>query len=416
VSRHWTAEAAGAVVLSSSTDGVTWKTLTQVNSDEPGVSPQDSQVAINGTGDIALAYRMVKASPKIKHLRVVRSMDNGATWTPPTPDLDSTGGPFGPQIAWGEGRALVLAWLDEGPPGRNRFNVFRRRSSDGGSTWDPETRVTEATEREGILTYAPRLLGDGKGRFWLTWVASRLGRSSLQLVRSVDNGRTWSAPERVSDEGAATYGQSLELVSDNRMLLTWRAQRYGSSQGAERPTRIYARSSRDGGVTWSPTAEVDGLSAAATTSAAGVSSALTDSGEAWVAWHDNRHGRNDIFVARSPDGGATWGAPARLDADAAGVGDSRYPRLAITPDGSAVAVAWEDDRDGPDVIYGRIFSGGQWSAETRLSGTPTPSKTARTPVVVSTSKDAFYVAWELWEGLKGRASQRTIEGVVIRLR
>jgi hypothetical protein len=193
------------------------------------------------------------------------------------------------------------------------------------------------------------------------------------------------------------YGQSLELFGNNRLLLTWQDQRLALPDRPIRPARIYATSSKDAGTTWSPIVEVDGLPAGAPIHAVGPSSALAPSGEAWVAWHDGRNGRNDIFVARSPDGGMTWGEPQRLDADSPGTAESRSPQLAVSPDGTVVAVVWEDDRSGLDAVYGRVFSRGRWSVEVRLGAALPPKKAARAPLIASTGKDAFYVVWEVWD-------------------
>jgi hypothetical protein len=401
----------GAVLLATSADGVAWQTLTKVRPDEVGLRAQDGYVAVSGLGDIALAYRSVKTPGKVKNLRLVRSTDAGKTWTAPTDNLDSTGGAFAPHVAWGTERTLVMAWPDEGAPGRHRYDVYLRRSPDGGVTWEEPVIVTR--NRPDGLSYKPRLFGDGKGRFWLTWNESVGNLSSVLLLsRSEDNGRTWSAPQPVSAGTHSIVGTSLDLSGDGRLMLTWQGQR---STPVELPPRIYAASSKDGGITWSPPVEVDGLAAGALTAVAH-SSGLTAGGQAWVAWHDNRNGRNDVFVAHSPDGGLTWGPPFRLDADSPGTAESRSPRLAVSADGTKVAVVWQDDRRGLTAVYGRIFSGGQWSEETLLGAAIPRKKAAQAPQIAPTGNGGFYIVWEVLDYSQGSSTpQYTLDDAVVRV-
>jgi BNR repeat-like domain len=409
---RWADESGGTILLASSTDGLAWQPVTQVQPDDAGVSHQEGQVVVNEAGDIALAYRWVRSSPKIKHIRLAHSTDAGKTWTTPTDNLDSSAAPFAPQVAWGSGRALVVAWLDEGSEGSRRFDIYVRRSPDGGNTWEPEVNMTG--DRHDGNSYTPRLVGDGKGQFWLVWIDSRGGAARLRLTRSEDNGRTWSPGVPVSGNSRSALGHSLEASSNNRLLLTWQGQ-MGSR--FDEPVRIYAISSNDGGATWSSPVEADGLPPGGQTNAVGPSSALTAAGEAWVAWHDNRNGRNDVFVARSADGGLRWDLPQRLDADSPGTAESRFPRLAVSPDGTTVAVVWEDDRSGLEAVYGRILSGGQWSAEIRLGPTLPPKTAARAPLIASTGNDAFYVMWGLWDYSRGTSRPaRSLNSAVVRVR
>jgi BNR repeat-like domain len=412
--RVWTRridQVGSTVVLASSADGVTWRPLTQLQARDREANLQEAHLAINEAGDIALAYRWIGVQ-KIKHLRLARSIDAGKTWTVPTDNLDSTAGAFAPQVAWGTERTIVMAWPDEGATTSHRYDVYLRRSPDGGITWESPVVVTRY--RQDGSSYKPHLSGDGRGRFWLAWIESRIGRrSALLLSRSEDNGRTWSPPQQVSGDTHSIVGQSLDLSSNGRLLLTWGAQR---SEPVELPPRIYAASSGDGGVTWSQPVEVDGLAAQASTIALGHSSGLTASGEAWVAWYDNRNGRDDVFVARSPDGGLTWGTPFRLDADSPGTAQSLFPRLAVSPDGTVVAVVWQDDRSGLEAVYARIFSGRQWSEETLIGAAIPLKKASRAPQIVPTGKEGFYVTWEVSDYSQGPNPQQTLDSIVVRIR
>jgi hypothetical protein len=54
----------------------------------------------------------------------------------------------------------------------------------------------------------------------------------------------------------------------------------------------------------------------------------------YAAWHDGRHGGEDVFLRRSDDGGATWSGPVRSNDNAVSDGTDQYlPRVAVAPDG-----------------------------------------------------------------------------------
>src|SRR5262249_4829329 len=148
--------------------------------------------------------------------------------------------------------------------------------------------------------------------------------------------------------------------------------------------RVYASTSGDGGATWTPPSRVDHVPADAKFPAGPPSVLLGADGEALVTWHDGRNGRDDVFIARSTDGGQTWGTEdTRLDMDEAGTAMSRYPKIAKAPDGR-LAVAWEDDRDGLEGVYLRIRGSGpssSWGPEIVVAPPGTRSA-ARIPSVV----------------------------------
>jgi hypothetical protein len=361
-------------------------------------------VAVDDAGAIALAYRVLEG----KRVRLALSTDAGRTWEVPTENLDPSGSAFAPTAAWGASGTLLVGWPAEGRPGGRPYEIHARRSPDGGTTFEPLLRMCQPAGSQADFSHTPHLIGDGKGRFWLVCIETRRLRSTLRLIRSEDNGRTWSPPLQLSGNGRAVFGPSIDRAGD-RLLVTWQDERMGGS----RPYRIYATSSQDGGLTWSPPVPVDGLPDASPINAIFPSSALAASGEALVAWQDNRNGRHDIFVARSADGGRTWYPTERVDVDPAGAAESRHPRVAISPDGRVAAVVWEDDRRGFEAIYGRLFVDGRWSSEARL-GAPLPPKTAgRRPRIVPAGQDSFYVVWEVEDQSRGPA-RLSLNSVVIR--
>jgi hypothetical protein len=112
---------------------------------------------------------------------------------------------------------------------------------------------------------------------------------------------------------------------------------------------------------------VDHLPEGAEVAATSSTMLLNADGEALVAWQDARNGRDDIFLARSTDGGRTWGAEdQRMDADEPGTALSRFPSLARARDGRVV-LAWDDDRAGSRTLRASALG---WCATAVGSGNP----------------------------------------------
>jgi hypothetical protein len=384
-------EAGGAVLLAVARPHGAWQNLLEIPRSQAGISGNDPALAISKSGDMALTYQWRQENPRRKQIRLARSDDGGKTWTQPEGALNTGDKGFEPQVAWGQGKQMVVVWSDE-RRGVRAFDIYARRSPDGGVTWDEEVLLSHFPESLGNDLHArPTLIGDGNGRYWTVWVGLRAGRSSLYLNRSTDGGRTWSDPVPLSGDSISVYEQSLHQI-DDRMLLVWHDTRTGRD-------RAYAVTSTDGGVTWTSPVRVDHLPDSSPANVGSTSVVLTSRGEALVSWQDARNGRTDVFVARSTDWGRTWGSEdQRMDMDEPGTAVSGRSALAKAPDGR-VAIVWEDDRDGPEAIYLRVRSAGEkpeWGPEVRLT-TPERKTTSRIPSVAWGRDGAIYVAWENWD-------------------
>ena len=400
----------GAVVLEAAS-GDNWQKLVELRSPEKGVTLRDPELAVSPSGELALVYRWWRNSPRAKQLRLARSDDGGKTWSRPEQPIDSSGQVFDPNVAWGGGKTLVVVWADERRRGK-AFDVYARRSPDGGATWGPEQLLSEFLEKVPSDAFArPRLIGDGQDRFWAVWIGLKHGRSSLYMNRSVDGGRKWTEPVPLTGgESQSVFGHSLHRAGD-RMLLVWQDTRTGRD-------RLYAVTSSDAGATWTAPARVDHLPESSEVAATSSTVLLNADGEALVAWQDARNGRDDIFLARSTDSGRTWGAEdQRMDADEPGTALSRFPSLARARDGRVV-LAWDDDRAGLENVYIRVRSTGarpQWGPETRVSS-PTPKLATRLPQVRWAPDGALYVAWEVWDHTAGASSlTKRIDTKILRL-
>jgi hypothetical protein len=399
----------GAVLVATAGPDDTWRTLLEIRPREPGANARDAELATGPAGDLALVYRWRRDNPRAKRLFLARSDDAGKSWTQPAAPIDTSSKAFSHETAWGRDRSLVVVWADERRQSRI-FDVYARRSVDGGATWEPEQHLSRFDHQTARDLYArPVMVADGKDRYWVVWVGLRSGRSALYLSRSTDGGRSWTDPRMLSGhESRSVFRQSLQRVGE-RLLLVWQDARTGRD-------RIYAVTSSDGGATWSAPARVEHLADSATTEVIGSTSLLGPDGEALVAWHDARNGREDIFVARSVDWGQTWSTEdLRIDADDAGTAVSRAPKLARAADGR-IALAWEDDRSGREGIFLRIRDRGPakaWGKEARL--TPPGQKAGRLPDLLFGADGKLYAAWEVWDYSLGQSLvTKSVDGRVLK--
>jgi len=98
---------------------------------------------------------------------------------------------------------------------------------------------------------------------------------------------------------------------------------------------------------------------------------VTTSGEVFVSWVDRAADvSGDIVVARSSDGGRTFGSPVKVNDDTSSAGQE-YHDLVVLPD-DTLAVVWLDERDAApgypnqkQVYFARSFDGGRSFEENR---------------------------------------------------
>ena len=386
----------GGVLLALASPGNTWKNVLELLPREPGVSAVDADLAVRSPKEIGVVYQWRRHDPRTKQVRLAYSDDGGKTWTRSPTAIEGSGKGFTPKVAWGRGRSVVVVWADERRHDKT-WDVYVRRSPDAGGTWEAEQMLSRFPKQTlADLAARPEMISDGQDRFWVVWLGLRNGRSRLYLNRSVDGGRTWTDPVSLTGQSQSVFAQRL-VRSGERMLLVWQDARTGKD-------RIYSVSSSDGGVTWTAPTRVDRIPTNLQVFADSPAVVLGADGEAFVTWYDGRNGRDDVFVARSSDGGRTWGAEdVRLDMDEPGTAVSRFPKIAMAEDGR-VAVAWEDDRAGHEGIYLRVRGNGpspSWGPEVAVVPSGQKKKAARTPSVLWGSGGALYVAWNTWDFANG---------------
>ncbi|MHC9044335.1 sialidase family protein [Microbacterium saperdae] len=169
----------------------------------------------------------------------------------------------------------------------------------------------------------------------------------IKLVRSIDDGLTWSSPSLVTDQVHDPRGPQLTALTDGTLLLTYFYMEWTASPYVAHGT--FVMRSTDAGLTWStPTAVGTQMSCACgpvwPDSYAGGWSAHKGpivelaSGDLLIPLYGTTttDSRMRATVVRSTDGGVTWDAPNEVTL---GVGSLSYlePNLSVLPSGEIVA-------------------------------------------------------------------------------
>src|SRR5262249_23673084 len=206
----------------------------------------------------------------------------------------------------------------------------------GGDASDGKGATPRRERNRGFIRAQPRIQADPRGRVFVAWMDNRGGLTEIYFRASTDHGQSWGPEINVSRGASSAREHQLLTDGQGRVFLAWTDSRDG------KPDVFFARS-EDGGATWAAPVRVSHRAVGATSSIS-PNMAIGPDGRLYVAWQDQRNGRDDIYLNVSADRGQSWlGQDIRLDRDDAGTGISRSPQVVVGGPGT-VAVIWEDDR------------------------------------------------------------------------
>lgn len=193
-------------------------------------------------------------------LYYVRSTDGGSTWGEQVRLTQPEATAMRPGIA-ASGKYVHVIWFDRrDSKQRPRWDweIYYKRSTDGGATWGPDVRMTDTR----CHSRHPQILATADGRVCCIWEDGQKweggtkwsGDGALYASVSTDNGRTWREPKRItfvnSPNGRATHAKA--YAPGRRIHLVWTD---AAAEAAEHPVRgqaAYYTTSADGGLTWAP--------------------------------------------------------------------------------------------------------------------------------------------------------------------
>ena len=336
-------------------------------------------VAVNGLNVYAVWYDNTSGGYEIYFKR---SIDGGITWPASQRLTFSPRDAYVPAIAV-SGTSLYVVWV-EGSDAAYTDDVYFKKSTDGGATWQATQRLTYSTDSS--YPDMDLALDVSGSNVYVVWYDDPTGSQEIYFRKSTNGGVTWQAAQRLTFVSGWSWkpvvvadGSSIHVVWAGDGILykkstnggaSWTAARwinalgagpclavdssgslhvasYGWPGGGE--SEVYYQKSSNAGVTWTAARRLTWTAAATWLP----DITFDSSGNIYLVWGDYTAGSGEIYFRRSPDAGATWQATQRLTFNG---GNSNYPNIAANS--STVFVFWNDDTPGNCEIYFKRSIGG----------------------------------------------------------
>lgn len=300
-----------------------------------------------------------------------------------------------PSVALDERGEAAIVWVDQA-----RKDVFFQRFSAEGARLGEPVNVARSP---AVFSWLPRVALSPREprKVFVLWQEIIFSGGShggdILFARSEDGGKTFTRPLNLSNSLAGDgkgrisehiwHNGSLDIAAgaDGAVYAAW----------TEYEGALWFSRSGDGGKSFSPPRRIAG--GGSEKPARAPSLALGPERAVYLAWTVGEDNAADIRVARSADGGASFGEP-RIVAPSPGYSDA--PKLAVDPPG-ALHLVYAESSGGPftpsRIRYTRSADGGRTFEPPREISAPG----AGFPALSVDAKGNLYVLWELFSDPRG---------------
>jgi len=194
-----------------STDGgSTWSATKRITWTSSG--SYDPAIAIDSNTNLHVVW--YDWTPGNYEIYYKRSTDGGSTWGATKRLTWTSSDSYDPAIAIDSNTNLHVVWYDWTP---GNYEIYYKRSTDGGSTWGATKRLTwnSGSSQE------PAVGIDTNNNLHMMWRDSTPGNYEIYYKRSTDGGSTWSATKRVTWTSGGSYGPAIAIDSNNNLHVVW---------------------------------------------------------------------------------------------------------------------------------------------------------------------------------------------------
>jgi hypothetical protein len=313
----------GEIYFKKSTDGgTTWQAAKRLT-----YSAGDSWNPVIGLDGANVYLAWDDTAPGNKEIYFKRSTDGGATWEAAKRLTYNSYESQHPVLAI-QGANLYLAWDNGTNATEYGYEIYLRKSTDGGATWGVAQRLTSNNFYSGF----PALAVDADN-LYAVYEDYSPGNGEVYLKKSTDDGTTWQTAKRLTYTAGDSWGPIL-AINGAEFYLTWFDNTPGNFD-------IYFRQSADGGSTWQATKKITYNAGDSLNPSLGFSGA-----NIYLAWYDNTPGNQEIYFRQSADGGSTWQSLQRITYTS---GTSENPQIACNS--TNIYIVYADETPGNSEIY-----------------------------------------------------------------
>lgn len=243
----------------------------------------------------------------------------------------------------------------------NNAHVVLERSDDKGATWQPPLRVTATAEPVSADgENRPKLAFGARDEIYVSWTSptSEKFTGDIRFTRSLDGGKSWSAPAVVHhDRQLITHRFESMLVDETgRIWIAWIDKRdLSTAQAAKRDyagAAVYYAYSDDRGSSW----RGDFKLADHSCECCRIALSLDAKGRAVAMWRHvfASNERDHAFAVLEPDGEGIAVERVTMDRWNIDACPHHGPSLAITADGTRHAVWFNQVNGEGRAFYGRL--------------------------------------------------------------
>jgi len=263
--------------------------------------------------------------------------------------------------------------------------IYYRRSTNSGETWEDERRLTNAPGISHFITSCIR--SDHAGGLHVVWDDTRDGNFEIYHKYSLDGGENWLKENRITDHAGNSHSSSLCVDLASTVHVTWSDDRDGNEE-------IYYIRSSDQGKSWNTAIP---LTENTTESLVyGHSICADNNNGVHVIWRDFIGEDQHLFYRRSDDGGQYWTPCEILTSTENKSYRVLFPCICFEPP-ETIHVAWNQHIESmpkPDLSYLRSSNRGlTWEKEIRLTYDPAYTNY---PYLCTDFRNCVHLVFEDW--------------------